>query len=402
MRKFVLAGASGIVLALAGACSDDATGTPDNPSSTTDAGTGGDVVEAGAGPVDSSDGSFDAKADAPKPVDAALDAPPVMPAPPTADQVKAVRADWGNLKDAQGRPIVTPYVLSLLENGDAGSVNDWLTRLKAEGDTHIVVQLTAPRYPGYPIAGVDFASKLPAFKGHLVTLIERGFIPIVMLGAEGETGGSAGTYGHDWFVSNVASVIAPLRAGVDLAPYCLWVPGWRLIGPSGPDGAPDWDLVAGANDNWWAADQFGAVNTLRAAVGDNGQIGMEFGEDYINIGGVGDWYSDGLIQVDVFLENLRGPFVAPGGHPPDDNQVGAQQCASRTLGPSATNIGPGNGGAYYFAAARPRGPISVVAFETTAYWFLHGTMDAAGVTQWNDYLYSLGFRHFGNGQPTGH
>jgi hypothetical protein len=133
---------------------------------------------------------------------------------------------------------------------------------------------------------------------------------------------------------------------------------------------------------------------LRAALGQNGQIGLELGRAYIHTGSPGDWYTPGMEEIDVFLEDMVQPIV--------QNLDGTQQLATRVLGPAATNIAPANAGPYYFSGPRPRGPITVVAFESCAYDVAHATIDAAGVKQANDALYNVGYRFFANGQPTGH
>jgi hypothetical protein len=312
---------------------------------------------------------------------------PLTP-PPSRDQILAVHSDWGNLWDAQNRPILTPFILALAEQGDLTSAKDWVNRIQAAGDTHLVVQLTTPHFPGYPISGVGFENNLSAFKAYLVDLIQLGFVPVVMLG-DGQTANNkyTGTAGSDWVLANVGAVAAAMKSGVDVTPYCLWVPGWRVIGSSGYPGG-DWDGV------WWSPDQIQSVAAaMRTAFGDAVQIGVSFGMGYIHLGnGPADWQVDpGLISTDVFLVTMPQPVL------PDT--TGAQQIASRVLGPVATNIGPGNAGPWYFSAARPRGPLSIVAFDTCAYDATHGNINATQVKQINDAIAGFGFQNLGNGQP---
>jgi hypothetical protein len=315
---------------------------------------------------------------------------PPLPPPPSADAVRAVRSNWADLWDAQNRVILTAYLPSLMEAGDTTTVEDWIARLKAKNDTHVVVQLSAPTYPGYPIAGTDFTRNLPAFKKHLLELIRRGFIPLVMLG-DGQTATAhyPGTTGSDWLAMHLTDIATALRADVDLAPYCLWSPGWRLMGSGGPQGG-DWD------GTWWSLQQIEtALSAMRTAFGDNAQLALELGQGYIHAGnGPDDWTQPGMDTLDVFLVDMPQPVL------PDT--TGAQQIAARVLGPAATNIGAGNGGPWYFSAPRARGPLTIVAFEDVAYGATHGQLDATAVQAASDALYNFGFRNLGNGQATGH
>jgi hypothetical protein len=334
------------------------------------------------------------------------DAGGVLPSPPTRDVVVNVRADFGNLRDKKDRPMFTPFILSLMDDcdkGDADScadVEDWIGRLKAEGDTHIAVGLTqdyaenlgwAPRYP---IHGIDLTKRVSTLKTYLQRLIRRGFIPILFMGCDGHASDPGGgyndpvgwSYGLPWCQAHLGSIIGELRGGGrDLAPYILWIGGW--------DGCfPD-----------WSPDQTNQFHTfLRFLVGPAGNIATEFGNNYIHMGGGGaDWYQNGLNEVDVFLMEFPTDIFDP------NVRCGIEQVAARMLGPAKTftpnpSCDSANPPFYLGAPRSPRGPLVVVAWEYAAYRATRKQTDPANARQQGDYLYSLGFRRLGNGQSPGH
>ena len=313
--------------------------------------------------------------------------PKPMPPVPTREQLTNVQADFCNLTDSKGRVMFTPFLFSLMAMGDVDSANDWLAKMKAAGDTHIVI---SPAYAyandggfTYSIPGADFHDgaqgknniggigvwgNLAQFRNYVEVLIRSGFYPVIMMNADGQTGGSGGIYGYDWFVKGGASnLVSVLKQEPDLTPYVLFVPGWELIGPGG-DHTPDQiqkEMVA-----------------LRKAVGPGRQIGIEFGQGYIHVGGGDrDWYQSGLIEADAFLVEFNQPL--------DRNIEGLTQIADRVLA--------GRAGPYYFAKARPRGKMSVVAFEYDAYDAIRGRCNQACQTNHGKLLKSFGFTLFGNG-----
>lgn len=328
-----------------------------------------------------------------------------LPPPPSRDAVVNVRADFANLRDAKDRPMFTPFLLSLMDDcdhGDAGAcgdVEDWIARLKAEGDTHIAVSITydygenlgwAPRYP---IHGLDLTQRVPTLRTYLERLIRRGFIPILFLGCDGHASDPNGgyndpvgwSYGLPWCEAHLPGIISQLRSGRDLAPYILWIGGW--------DGCfPDWSPA-----------QTNEFHTfLRAQVGDAANIATEFGNGYIHMGNGGsDWYAPGLDQVDVFFIELATDVLAP------DQTCAVQQVAARMLGPAITfTPGPpcdSSSPPFYLAPPRsPRGPLTVVAFEYAAYLATRKQLDPDAAKRQADFLYSVGFRRLGNGQAHGH
>ena len=329
----------------------------------------------------------------------------VFPPPPSRAQVVNVRADFANLRDAKDRPMFTPFIFSLMDDCESGSadacgdVEDWIARLKAQGDTHIAVNLSADYgenlgwAPRYPIHGFDLTQRVPTLRLYLERLIRRGFIPILFLSCDGHTSDPNGgyndpvgwSYGLPWCQAHLPSIIGELRTGRDLAPYILWIGGW--------DGCfPD-----------WSPDQTNAFHTfLRGLVGADGNIATEFGNGYVHMGNGGsDWYQPGLDQVDVFFMELPTNVLDP------SVQCGVQQVAARMLGPTKTfTPGPpcdSTSPPFYLAEPRPsRGPLVVVAWEYAAYLATRKQIDPETARSQGDYLYSLGFRLLGNGEPHGH
>jgi hypothetical protein len=324
-----------------------------------------------------------------------------MPPPPARASVIDVHADFANLRDRKDRPMFTPFIFSLMDDCDGGDadacadVEDWIGRLKAEGDTHIAVSLSGDYgenlgwAPRYPIHGLDLTKRVPTLKGFLQRLIRRGFIPILFLGCDGHASDPGGgyndpvgwSYGLPWCEANLPSIIGALRGGgLDLAPYLLWIGGW--------DGCfPD-----------WSPDQTNQFHTfLRSVVGNDGNIATEFGNGYIHMGGGGgDWYQPGLDEVDVFFIEFATDILDP------SVQCGVQQVAARMLGPNKTftpdpSCDSANPPWYLPPPRAPRGPLSVVAWEYAAYRATRKETDPANARQQGAYLYSLGFRQLGNG-----
>ena len=328
-----------------------------------------------------------------------------FPPTPSREQVVNVRADFANLRDAKDRPMFTPFIFSLMDDCDGGNadacadVEDWLARLKAQGDTHIAVNLSADYSeslgwaPRYPIHGLDLSKRVPTLRTFLERLIRRGFIPILFLSCDGHASDPNGgyndpagwTFGVPWCQAHLPDIIGELRSGRDLAPYILWIGGW--------DGCfPD-----------WSPEQTSAFHTfLRGLVGPDANIATEFGNGYIHMGNGGsDWYTPGLDQVDVFFIEFPINVLDP------NVQCAVQQVAARMLGPAKTFTPSApcdtTNPPFYLAPPRsPRGPLVVVAWEYAAYLATRKQIDPETARAQADYLYSLGFRLLGNGQPHGH
>jgi hypothetical protein len=328
-----------------------------------------------------------------------------LPPAPPREAIVDVRADFANLRDAKDRPMFTPFLFSLMDdcdNGDADAcadAEDWFARLKAAGDTHIAVSISADYgenlgwAPRYPIHGIDLTQRVPTLKKFLERVIRRGFIPILFLACDGHTSDPNGgyndpvgwSYGLPWCQQHLGDNVGQLRNGRDLAPYILWSGGW--------DGCfPD-----------WSPDDTNQFHTfLRSLVGPDANIATEFGNGYIHMGNGGaDWYQPGLDQVDVFFIEFSTNILDP------NEQCGVQQVAARMLGPAKTfTPGPpcdSTSPPFYLDAPRsPRGPLVVIAWEYAAYLATRKQSDPETARAQGDYLYSLGFRRLGNGQAHGH
>ena len=355
-------------------------------------------------------------------------APPFPPIP-ARDQIINVRADFCNLYDRDGLVINEGYLPSLMATpGEEGRVSDWLQRIHAAGGTHVVVMgwggSGAPDYaggyPGGAIRFVDFmnpAVGLGKLKEILIRLIrDEHLTPIFFMAADGQTArsglphaGSGGAYGWTWFVNNVGSVIQQLRdlPGPDITPYILWTPGFELsislpgfhTGNAG-DHTPD-----------QIQQEFAA---LRQAIGPGAQIASHLGA-YIHVGHANaDWLGPGLKEVDSILLEFDGNAARSWMKPRTEGSTrcGIEQLAARTLGPAMTftpgSPCDGRNPPYYLSKPTDRGRRAVIAFETVAYPASHpspGFKDTASCATdcqiaFHNYLWTLGFRHFGNGYPT--
>jgi len=133
---------------------------------------------------------------------------------------------------------------------------------------------------------------------------------------------------------------------------------------------------------------------MRAVLGNSAQIDTEFAGPasmswgYIHMGnGAADWAPDKLGILDHFsLEAQQFPI---------DVTVGAQEIATRLLGPNCL-IGPQT--PYYLANVDKH--IAIDVYETVATWFYNGAVaspqDAINAAQG---MAKFGFKVFGNGVP---
>lgn len=159
--------------------------------------------------------------------------PPVPPLPPvpSRETVCSVRMMY------QGMTVTTEQFGSLPWFEAALTSLDYEDRVgiyadkHGAGDTHCIVALTW-NYdePGQPygnmnqVPGCDLTQDLPKFASIVREVILAGFTPILMLGGDGQ-GYSAGggTYGAEWLIENLPRIVDAVG---ELAPYCLWCPGF--------------------------------------------------------------------------------------------------------------------------------------------------------------------------------
>lgn len=294
---------------------------------------------------------------------------------PSRDEIIHVNANSCNLRDSDDWPIFDPFIDWLIFN-NLPKAEDWVTRLKGAGSSHINIDLSGDYNeplgwaPRYPIPGTDWTNDLTAFKQILDWVINKGFIPIVHLAADGQGYDPVGkTYGWKWGMDNLPRILS------DLQPYwkkCLWNTGWDGCFPN------------------WSVSQFEQfLLMLRSVLGDDAQIATEFagpGEiGYIHLGnGQADW--------DTTLQNLDAFFTELQVWPCPDDPIA--QVATRLLGPAATNCPQTP---YYLSAPRARGECGICYFETLMYWAIRKyatPYDATIASQQGAYY---GFTNFGNG-----
>lgn len=293
---------------------------------------------------------------------------------PSRDRIINVKANFCNLYDAQGLPIFEDFIDTLIVEDEARA-EDWITRLRAAGSTHITVTLSGD-YPEalgwidrYPIIGKDWTRDLTGFAQCLDWIISRGFIPIVKLATDGLAYDNAGlTYGWKWGMDKLPNILNDLSRFWD---SCLWSTGFDGCFPT-----------------WSSKQTIQMLRMLKSVMGDKGNIDTEFAGpgsiSYCHMGrGAEDWADDQLGLLDCFSLELE---VFPA------QAEGISQTATRLLGPNAKNCPTTP---YYLANTTKK--INICFFETVAYWFIHKVT--------NDYKTDAnlgkfyGFTSFGNGLP---
>ena len=162
--------------------------------------------------------------------------PPVPPLPPvpSREQVCSVLMTFQGLTVQTQQYGTLPWfeaALTSLETVDRQNV--YATKHGA-GDTHCIVALTW-NYdePGQPygnmnqVPGRDMSGDLAGYAAIVREVILAGFTPILMLGGDGQQySAGGGTYGYSWLMDMLPSIVAGIG---ELAPYCLWCPGWDGI-----------------------------------------------------------------------------------------------------------------------------------------------------------------------------
>jgi hypothetical protein len=304
--------------------------------------------------------------------------PPLSFSQPSRDKIVNVKANFCNLRDAEDIPIFDPFIDWLITN-NPNKAADWVFRLKDADTTHINLDISGDYAENlgwsdrYPIPGTDWTHNLDGFKRILDYVLNRNFIPIIHLAADGQGFDPVGlTYGWQWGMNNVPHIIYELR---DYIPLALWNTGWDGCFPN------------------WTPDQICRfLIMMRANLGEHGQIATEFGGPgtvgYSHLGNGGsDWYLPGMIEVDSF-------FIELNTYPPDNE--GVSQTATRLLGPDSLHC-PHE--PYYLAQPRPRGPMAIIMFETCAYQAIRKQITPLNARQTGNQTAFFGFKQFGNGQP---
>ncbi len=133
---------------------------------------------------------------------------------PTRDQLLAVKADFCNLKDAKGRVMFT----STLAGIPPDDQDDWITRLKAAGDTHVFVSVTTGYGNFFPT--IDFADgRLDELMALLVRLRKENLIPVLFLSS-----GDPGSFNADRLRRICRAIVA-----ANLVNHMVYVCAWESV-----------------------------------------------------------------------------------------------------------------------------------------------------------------------------
>jgi hypothetical protein len=320
---------------------------------------------------------------------------PVPSTPPSREQLRHVQGNFCNLTDALGRPMFTPFIMSLPDN----ERHDWYARLLEAGSTHITLAVTYFYHSAeaiYPIPGRDWRDDLPGWVALVWEAIGAGLIPEIAL-TQGDGSYQDPASDSRWFVDHGVQLMADIRAaGPDLTDWCVWRYGWE------PDPPGVYDCV----------------RTLRAAVGPEAVISLHLQADYLDPSGDGNafWTNPNIIaaKIEVFLYQcwpcLPGE-LDPYGQPLWENS--AIQSADRLL-PTGAAMPGAEGHRYYDDRSQTvlqhgghaLGPfylagndVTVVFFECAAYHYIREKFGPEYVQQVAHRARTFGFSWFGNGVP---
>jgi hypothetical protein len=292
---------------------------------------------------------------------------------PSRERIINVKANLCNLYDAYDHPIFEPMINWLVLN-DQIAADDWLTRAIAAKSTHYNLAISC-NYRNNPVPGMDLTQDLGTFSVIIDYIKSKGLIPIVKLAFDGQGFDPNGlTYGWQWGMDNIERIANGLSKHINSV---LWSTGFD-----------------GCFPDWTPGQTIAMLRKMRAVLGNSAQIDTEFAGPasmswgYIHMGnGAADWAPDKLGILDHFsLEAQQFPI---------DVTVGAQEIATRLLGPNCL-IGPQT--PYYLANVDKH--IAIDVYETVATWFYNGAVaspqDAINAAQG---MAKFGFKVFGNGIP---
>lgn len=292
---------------------------------------------------------------------------------PSRSQIINVKANLCNLRDSDDIPIFDDYIDELIINNPA-KAEDWVSRLRAAGSTHIDVSFSGD-YPAnlgwierYPIKGIDWSNDIKGF-GQIIKWVQnKGFIPIVKLALDGFTFDPGGNgVGYFWGFQHMERIAQELSEFNDSV---LWSTGF--------DGCfPTWD----------PAQTIAMLRRMRNCFGPKACLDTEFSGPgtvgYSHMGqGVADWTADKLGILDNFSIEL---MVLP------PNPEGVLETADRLI--------KGRKGPYYLAPMDGIKDINICMYETVAVRAIRKLISPEDILSTNQFCASFGFTSFGNGQP---
>jgi hypothetical protein len=305
-----------------------------------------------------------------------INLPPLSFNKPSRDSIINVQANFCNLFDADGWPIFEDFIDWLILNNPT-KAEDWVTRLKAAGSTHITLGLSGD-YNGnlgwidrYPVPSIDWSADIGKFSVILDWVIAHDLIPFMKLNLDGFDFDPTGNgVGYNWGIKNLPTELPKLEKYFK---SCLWSTGWD-----------------GCFPGWSVAQLLQMLRLLRNILGPDACIDTEFGNGYSHMGSAsGDWAPDKLGILDNFsLEIMTYP-------PPI---IGVQQLASRLLGPNAKNIDQPNVGPYYLKGLDKK--TNICYFEDIGYQCIRKQATSQDAILAANYGANYGFTSFGNGQPS--
>jgi hypothetical protein len=241
------------------------------------------------------------------------------------------------------------------------------------------------------VPGTDLTGDLPAYRALVQEAIENGFYVMAFLSGDGQSPAGGGyndpvgwTYGYQWLMQNLPSIVASLQQPPDLTPYVIFVPGFDGVVPGGwlPDASDPTSTVY-----QYPSQLDDYLVQARSLVGANGYLGVELEGGSCDWGGsAGNYTSPAGQDLDLVLQEFPGP--------PTGDQV--WQVAARELGPSYVRppdqpVGDDPSPPWYLSPGTPRGPFVPIAFEYDEYRWVRGDVTAGVIATEQAYLRAAGY-----------
>lgn len=295
---------------------------------------------------------------------------PTPTPPPSNVDKRAVKANFCNLTDSEGRPIYSACFATQTPEMQ----REWLQREIDAGGTHYLICTFSGYGNHYPYAvHLWREGRWPEFLAALTRILDAGLVPIVMLDPGNQFPGAQ-----------------QFRDMLAATPHDLYTRGiW----------CPAFEPIKGA----WTSRQFAdAALAIRAAIGPEALLAFHLSpgraafasnpvepDDPWHGEEITCWHEGAGKEADLFLYQSPVPQVGVFDEGPDGWCERAREVADRFLGkPGAPD---------WFARSRPRGRPTLIWMEATAFSFIRGQSDGAWAREVASYAASLGYQGFGNG-----
>lgn len=273
------------------------------------------------------------------------------------------------------------------------------TAHRAAGDTHIPIDISGAylepgtSWPDKLLEGRDFTNDLPALKAILREMIVEGFCPDLPLAGDGMSVNDdpqfgqyndpvGKTYGYQWLIQNLGTVLEFLQNGEDLTPYILFRPGWDAVfygwGVAGevPDQQPE------------RVRRFGELFRQHLPVG---HLAIQHNTGHLPVGsGPADYAVGGAMQT---YDTILSEFDSV--HEDSCWQVVARMIGPMYVKPTDQPVHDDPTPPWYLRPLTPRGEYVYVAFEWTkagAYAWCRGQCTAEDVQRVRAYVIAMGCR----------